>query len=204
MNFLAHFHLAWPDTLLITGALEGDFLKGRVPTTLSHGLATGIRLHRHIDAFTDQHQLIIQLKSRFHHPVRRYAGILIDICFDHYLCKHWTKFNSISLVKFNQIILQALEDHQNLLSKQALHMFFFLKRSNLLEAYQEWEQILQSIYLIEKKLRIENTFNKIDQTLASLDSELEHTFLNFYPKLIKRSDNFLIERRYNNGKITLS
>ena len=28
MNFLAHFHLAWPDAGLVAGGLEGDYYKG--------------------------------------------------------------------------------------------------------------------------------------------------------------------------------
>ena len=51
MNYLAHFHLAWPDEQLVLGALEGDFHKGVLPGSLDQQLVAGVALHRAIDAF---------------------------------------------------------------------------------------------------------------------------------------------------------
>ncbi len=55
VNFLAHFHLAWPDQHLVLGGLEGDFHKGGLPGTLPAALQDGVALHRAIDAYTDSH-----------------------------------------------------------------------------------------------------------------------------------------------------
>ena len=117
--------MAWPDHLLVTGALEGDFLKGKISNNLPRGLAIGIQLHRQIDAFTDVHEIIFQLKSEFNGPLRRYTGILIDICFDHYLSKNWGKFHSVSIATFSQEILAQLEQNQLLLSSRAYEMYVF-------------------------------------------------------------------------------
>ncbi len=53
MNFLAHFHLAWPDEGLVAGGLEGDYIKGPLRGALPPDLERGIKLHRAIDAYTD-------------------------------------------------------------------------------------------------------------------------------------------------------
>ena len=79
MNFLAHFHLAWPDEGLITGGLEGDYIKGPLHGALPPQIERGIRLHRAIDAYTDGHPLIQQLRRDLPPGLRRYAGILIDL-----------------------------------------------------------------------------------------------------------------------------
>ena len=63
MNFLAHFHLAWPDEGLIAGGLEGDYLKGPLRGELPPELERGIKLHRAIDAYTDKHDLVRQLRA---------------------------------------------------------------------------------------------------------------------------------------------
>ena len=152
MNFLAHFHLAWPDPLLISGALEGEFLKGKIPSSLSHGFATGIQLHRHIDAFTDQHTLIKDIKSEFKRPLRRYAGLLLDLSFDYSLSKHWASFNSLELASFNQSTLQLLKNHQALLSTKAQKMSAFLEESNLLEKFVEHTQIAKSAFRVGTRL----------------------------------------------------
>ncbi len=197
MNFLAHFHLAWPDRLLISGALEGEFLKGNIPSTLSHGFATGIRLHRCIDAFTDQHELIKEIKSEFTSPLRRYAGILLDLSFDYYLTKHWKTFNSLELSHFNKSILGTLLKQKELLSSDARKMYAFFEESNFLEAFVDWNQISRSAFRVGTRLGANNPFIKVDDILLRLDSKLEETFLTFYPEVIARSDQFLLEQRYN-------
>ena len=64
MNFLAHFHLAWPDEGLIAGGLEGDYYKGPLRGDLPSGLEQGVRLHRAIDAYTDSHPRVEAVASR--------------------------------------------------------------------------------------------------------------------------------------------
>ena len=97
MNFLAHFQLAWPDEGLVLGALEGDYYKGPLGSELPGDLARGVRLHRAIDAYTDNHAAVAQLRRGFPSGLRRYAGILIDLGFDHYLTQHWHSFSSAGI-----------------------------------------------------------------------------------------------------------
>ena len=42
----------------------------------------GVQLHRAIDAYTDSHPVIEQLRRDLPTHLRRYAGILIDLSFD--------------------------------------------------------------------------------------------------------------------------
>ena len=74
MNFLAHFQLAWPDEGLVLGALEGDYYKGPLGSELPNGLARGVRLHRAIDAYTDNHAAVAELRRGFPSGLLRYAG----------------------------------------------------------------------------------------------------------------------------------
>ena len=202
MNFLAHFHLAWPDPLLISGTLEGEFLRGNIPNRLSRGFATGIRLHRHIDAFTDQHELIKEIKSEFRPPLRRYPGILLDLSFDYYLSKHWENFNSLELSYFNKSILETLKNHKELLSIDTRKMHAFFDKSNFLEAFAEWKQISRSAFRIGTRLEAKNLFVEVDNVLVQLDPKPEDAFLNFYPKVVQRTDQFLSEQRYNRASIS--
>ena len=87
MNFLAHFHLAWPDEGLVAGGLEGDYHKGPLRGELPPAIERGVKLHRAIDAYTDSHPLIQQLRRDLPRNLRRYAGSLIDLSFDQYLAR---------------------------------------------------------------------------------------------------------------------
>ena len=115
MNYLAHFHLAWPDVQLLLGGLEGDFHRGPLRGDLPVGLEAGIALHRAIDAFTDSHPEVAALRSQFPAPLRRFAGILIDLSFDHCLSQHWSRYSELPLSCFNRQVTQILGDNRALL-----------------------------------------------------------------------------------------
>jgi acyl carrier protein phosphodiesterase len=122
VNFLAHFQLAWPDELLVAGGLEGDFHRGILRGERPLGFEAGIKLHRAIDAYTDQHPAVTALKSDFPAGLRRYAGILIDLAFDHFLTLHWGRYSELALADFNYQVYRILALHRPLLSPGAQAM----------------------------------------------------------------------------------
>lgn len=183
MNFLAHFHLAWPDEALIVGGLEGDYFKGVLPGNLSSGLERGVRLHRAIDAYTDAHPTIQQLREDLPSGLRRYAGILIDLSFDHYLSLHWSRFSAISLQDFSIVVYRTLLDHEADLSEGARRMTARLVEHNVLNLYQEWDTVVASAARIGERFKRENPFTDIERALSPAKGQLEEAFLNFYPQL---------------------
>jgi acyl carrier protein phosphodiesterase len=85
MNHLAHAWLAGDDEGMLIGSLLGDFWRGSVDPAWDPRVADGVRLHRRIDAFTDAHPAVVGARALFEPPFRRYAGILMDVWFDHLL-----------------------------------------------------------------------------------------------------------------------
>ncbi|MEM8767504.1 MAG: hypothetical protein AAGE43_08685 [Pseudomonadota bacterium] len=77
MNFLAHCligHEAAAGTdrasPLLAGGFLGDFIKGRVPEAMPGDLALGVRLHRRVDAFSNQQPAIRRSCAASAHPPR--------------------------------------------------------------------------------------------------------------------------------------
>ena len=68
-------------------------------------------LHRAIDRFTDDHENFLEKKKLLSPERRRYAGIVIDIFFDHFLTKHWSTFGSGDLKEFIVELCQLLVNH---------------------------------------------------------------------------------------------
>ncbi|HEY6130737.1 MAG TPA: ACP phosphodiesterase [Halioglobus sp.] len=183
MNFLAHFHLAGPDEELITGGLEGDYIKGPLRGELPQGLERGIKLHRAIDANTDSHPMIQQLSRDLLPDLRRYAGILIDLSFDHYLSRHWAIFSAIPIADFNSEIYRTLTAHAGVLSEGGRVMAARLVEHDVLNLYREWETVLATATRIGQRFQRRNPFLELDQKLSPAQSALEQAFLNFYPQL---------------------
>ena len=114
MNYLAHLHLGGQRPEELLGSLYGDFVKGRLRGQYSPEIEHGIQLHRSIDVFTDNHPLVDQSLSRFTLTRRRYAGIVLDVFFDHCLAREWGQYAEGPLERFTSDFYRVLVAEQHL------------------------------------------------------------------------------------------
>jgi acyl carrier protein phosphodiesterase len=184
VNFLAHFHLAWPDAGLVAGGLEGDYHKGPLRGEFPAGIERGVRLHRAIDAFTDSHSEVAQLRRGFPPGLRRYAGILVDLSFDHFLSKYWEDYSDIPLAQFNSQVYRTLESQATALSPGSRRMVARMVEYDLLGRYLDWETVPASAARIGQRFRRGNPLADVGRDLSSIQPELEQAFLGFYPSLV--------------------
>lgn len=91
MDHLAHVVLAGRNPLAVTGALLGDFWRGALDPAWPAALAAGVRLHRRIDTWTDGHPAVLEARAGFDPGFRRYAGIALDVWFDHLLANDFER-----------------------------------------------------------------------------------------------------------------
>jgi acyl carrier protein phosphodiesterase len=190
MNFLAHFHLAWPDDGLIAGALEGDYYKGPMRGELPANIEQGVKLHRAIDAYTDSHPIVVTLRDQFPDHLRRYAGIIIDIAFDHYLTTYWTQFDSQSLQGFNRSIYDSLNKQEALLSSDSRRMIKRLVDYDILNAYHDWDAVPATASRVGERFKRGNPLHAVYDAITPLRPQLNLAFLDFYPQL----QNFFLTR----------
>jgi acyl carrier protein phosphodiesterase len=100
MNFLAHALLAGNDPALIVGGVVGDWIKGPLPGPLPPDLARGVALHRAIDSHAETHPAFQRSRNRVAPDRRRYAGILVDIFYDHLLARDWASLQPMPLAGY--------------------------------------------------------------------------------------------------------
>jgi len=142
VNFLAHLYLSpdSPDALI--GSLLGDFVKGPLERADYNGEITrAIRLHRAIDTYTDAHPVVLASKARVSPARRRYAGILVDLFYDHFLARHWRDYHDSSLEMFAAGIYGVLADRAAGLPEPAQRMVAFMTRQDWLVSYRDLEGI---------------------------------------------------------------
>lgn len=84
------------------GSLIADFLRGAIDPAMARGVRIGVALHRAVDVYTDAHPQVVAARARFAPPYRRYAGILLDMWFDHLLAREWERHGDGSLHDFSQ------------------------------------------------------------------------------------------------------
>jgi len=183
MNYLAHFHLAWPDENLIAGGLEGEFFKGPLPGRLSPCLQAGVQLHRAIDGFTDRHPALDSARAAFPPGSRRYAGILMDLAFDYFLTRHWSHFSDMPLDDFSERVYRTLAERESSLSPAGQRMARRLRDYRVLTIYRNWEAVPETAARLGSRLRRANPLQDSQRLLEPLRDKLEHSFLAFYPAL---------------------
>lgn len=189
MNFLAHFHLAHMTHTSRLGSFLGDFTKGSQWASLPPPIQLGILLHRSIDSFTDQHPEIIRAKSLLSSPRRRFAGIIIDVAFDHYLARDWHQFANQPLPLFAEYTYQLLNHQLQFMPVNAQHTFERMSQHNWLVSYRDPATIHRAIDAIANRLSRHTPLHDAGEEFDQHYRELERLFHRFYPQLIRFSHN---------------
>ena len=121
MNHLAHFLLCPVDDEARAGTLIADFVRGNDLGRFSPNVELGIRLHRRIDALTDSSAAVMLLKPLVEAPLRRYAGILLDVFFDYALWREWSAFHPDSVATFKASVYASLARSEMQMPEQVRH-----------------------------------------------------------------------------------
>lgn len=183
MNHLAHALLAGNDEGLRLGGLMGDFVRGAPDPALPPDVAAGIRLHRAIDVFTDSHPEVIAARALFDPPYRRYAGIMLDMWFDHCLARDFARWSELPLADFSAGV-QALLRRRDALLPEGLRRFrAYMETHDLPAGYAHREEVGRALQGISQRLQRPNPLDAALTVLVPLDRRLQAHFSGFFPDL---------------------
>lgn len=187
MNYLAHFHLAQDNDAWIVGALLGEYVKGPLHGGWPAQWEQGIRLHRQIDAFSDQHPARLQFARLLPPEYRRYAGIVLDVYCDHLLSLHWLRFQNESLREFAARVYALLERDMARLTPPAARMAQRLIDYDVLCIYHRWNTVDGALARIGGRFARANPLARAGSELLCYLPQAEQIFLEFYPALIAQT-----------------
>lgn len=139
MNFLAHLYLSGDNEEIIVGNFIADHVKGDGVFKYSLGIQNGIKLHREIDAFTDNHPIFIQSKERLSENYRKYAGVVTDMFYDHFLSSEWSAYSHESLDHFSEKMHNIIIKHYPVLPEKSQRFIAYMKKFNWLTGYGTFE-----------------------------------------------------------------
>lgn len=145
MNFLAHALLAGPDPADRLGGMLGDFVKGPLPAGLPAPVAAGVALHRRIDSFADAHPAFRASRARVSPERRRWAGIMVDLFYDHFLARCWAEFSEQPLEEFTGETYALLAQHAVLLPPRLAHIFPIMRREDWLGSYRSLASVGEAL-----------------------------------------------------------
>ncbi|AHF16398.1 acyl carrier protein phosphodiesterase [Niabella soli] len=144
MNFLAHAYLSFDDEGVLAGNMISDFVKGNKQFEYPESVRAGIKLHRSIDSFTDNHPATIAAKQVFRNDYRLYSGAFMDVAYDYFLANDPQEFSAESLSVFAQKTYSTLAGHFELLPKPFQQLFYYMKTQNWLYGYRTTSGLFKS------------------------------------------------------------
>jgi acyl carrier protein phosphodiesterase len=195
MNYLAHLLLAGEDPEEKLGALMGDFTRGRLENLARHyppGIMQGIATHRRIDHFTDRHHRFMQSKARFSKPRRRYAGIIVDVLYDHFLSHHWDRFSVIDRRAFISDVYDLLERNHHRLPERLQRASTLMITQDWLGSYHHIDQIGEVYDRMSRRLRRPNTLRGSLEEVRENYPDLERDFADFFPALVDHTQSVAV------------
>jgi len=159
MNFLAHLWLAGPEDGMRLGAVAGDFVKGPLPAGLPADIAAGAGLHRAIDAFADRHPAFLRSRARISAPRRRFAGVMVDMFYDHFLAAQWDDYHPEEpLAVFAARQYALLRAHLHRLPERSHTVVTRMSEGDWLSSYAQVETIEFALDRIAGRLRRPEAF----------------------------------------------
>jgi acyl carrier protein phosphodiesterase len=193
MNYLAHLYLAQPTADSHFGNLLGDFGGQRQVTHLPTAVKSALDNHYLVDKFTDTHPLVKEAKQFFSAKRRRFAGVAVDVVFDHFLISHWQQFNNQSLIDFKHTSYDLLDRRIPVMPQKMQRVVTSMTKNDWFKEYESIDGVGRALDNIAKRIRFTNNFAGTAEDIIRHYSELDELFLAFFPELIKHVNEFNLE-----------
>ena len=184
MNHLAHIYLSGTPGELMLGNFIADSVKGAEINRFSEGIKKGIRLHRQIDEYTDKHPVVEESKRRLRPAYAKYAGVIVDIFYDHFLALHWNDYSDVPLADYAANVYAFIESHLPELPERVNHFFPYMVTNNWLLNYGGFDGIAKVLEGMSRRTSFDSHMNLAIEDLRRDHALYEKEFALFFPDLI--------------------
>jgi acyl carrier protein phosphodiesterase len=183
MNFLGHLFLAGNEPLAIVGNFMADAVKGRDLSRFPVAIEQGVRRHRAIDSFTDEHPLQRAGRERVRAHAGRYAGVVMDLFYDHLLATEWSRWHAEPLADFAQRMYALLQEHEHLLPDRTRQMLPYMVRNDWLTSYASTEGLARALQGLSRRVPAGDVMQGAEQVLLEHMPTYRNEFGIFLPAI---------------------
>ena len=193
MNFLAHSFLSGNSSEVMVGNFIADFVKGKKYLQYPDGIKKGILLHREIDHFTDQHELVRQSKDKLRSRYRHYSGVIVDIFYDHFLAAGWDQYSELSLLPFTQQLYHHVGSYETILPAKVQYILPHMRKNNWLLSYATIAGVQRTLTGMSMRTKYQSNMENAVGELEASYEQFRQEFHQFFPQAITFSQNKLAQ-----------
>jgi acyl carrier protein phosphodiesterase len=189
MNFLAHLYLSKHEEELMIGNFIADAVKGKNFEAYSPGVIQGIKMHREIDAFTDTHHITKISAARLMPRYKKYAGVIVDVFYDHFLAANWSLYHHEGLPVFAENVYQLMLQNKLSLPPKSQHLLPYMIQHNWLLNYSKIEGIQRTLTGMASRTSFVSNMQFATEELALYYQDFDEEFKLFFEDAKKHFGN---------------
>ncbi len=194
MNFLAHLFLSPDDNDIMIGNFIADAIKGKNINTFNDDIKLGVKLHREIDNYTDNHLIFKESAYRLRDKYRLYSRVIVDIYYDHFLARQWETYANVDLISFASHAYKTLIKHYTKLPPRYKRILPFMIAQNWLVGYSSFWSLERVFKGMSRRTGYKSGMENAVTDLKKDYKAYEKEFSLFFPELI----NFVYHSNFNN------
>lgn len=188
MNYLGHIYFSSSNEMAIAN-LFGDVVKGSSFNHFSELLQEGIKLHRKLDDFMDNHQAVRSVCSLLRDDLPKVAPIAMDLYFDHLLAKKWAEFHSKPYEQFLSDFYIQIKQTKLLFPDEFQGFLDNMVNYNWLSHYGGSHGLFKMCQGVSNKLSFENALKNGHTVFEKHENVIESAF---YEYMHDANEHFLI------------
>ncbi|PBI83943.1 Acyl carrier protein phosphodiesterase [Flavobacterium sp. ACN2] len=169
-----------------------DGIRGKQFEHFPEDVQKGILLHRFIDTYTDSHDIFRTSTKRLHDRYHHYAGVIVDIVYDHFLAKNWTKYSDEELELFVKRFYHSLHDNYEILTEKTQGLMPYMIERNWLVSYRTTEGIQHILTQMDRRSKNISQMQFAVEELIEFYDEFEEEFTLFFEEMrVKAKEKLL-------------
>ena len=169
----------------MVGNFIADSVKGSAVDNYNEGIQQGIKLHRIIDMYTDNHPEMLKSKERLRPRYKKYAPVITDIFYDHFLASNWQNYSNSTLRDYTNEVYKYLEEHYNIFPERSKQFYNYMMKYDILFAYTKIEGIERVMQGMSRRASFTSGMETAAEELQKDYEMYQKEFRAFFPDLQK-------------------
>jgi len=165
------------------GNIWGDLLRPKDYPALHPDMLKGIRRHKIIDAYTDQHAGVNFIIDLIRPYQGKYTPVVADVLMDYMLSKYWNRFSQQSIEDFCEGKYKIVNQHLSLIPERLHPRVLRMLSHHWLESCKNKERMEETLLMLSRRASFENHIPEAMKPYEVHEAMMDKMFLSFFEEL---------------------